>query len=92
MSQPTPSERGASPADKLISSLDGTYFKLSEVATLIGRSDVTIRRLIRKKLIKAPSYQIRQGKSYYYLFTPEDVQELKDYYGNQGIERRHQDE
>jgi len=84
----TPSERGASPADKLISSLDGTYYKLSEVAVLVGRSDITIRRLIRKKRIKAPSYQIRQGTSYYYLFTPEDVQELKDYYGKQGLERR----
>jgi hypothetical protein len=83
-----PSERGSSPADRLISSLDGTFYKLSEAAQLVGRSDITLRRLIHKKKVKAPSYQIRQGSSKYYLFTPEDIEELKSYYGKQGLEKR----
>lgn len=77
------------PVDRLISSLDGVYYKLSEVAEILGRSPTTIRRATKNQNIKAPSYQITQGKNLYYLFTPEDVEELRRHYGNRAPERRH---
>lgn len=68
------------PSDRFISSLDGTYYKPSEVAVLVGKSEVTIRRLLKNPNIKAPSYEGHQGKNRYYLYTPEDVEEIKAYY------------
>lgn len=95
MSEVTPrqqsddSEVFVSPADRLISSLEGTYFKLTEVADLLGKSEITLRRLIKKNVVKAPSFQIRQGENLYYLYTPDDVEELRKYYGNmQKVEPR----
>lgn len=82
-------KRGVSPADRLISSLDGTYYKTSEAAELVEISEITLRRLIHKNRVKAPTHLVRQGKAYYYLFTPEDIEELRDYYGHRGtVERR----
>jgi predicted transcriptional regulator len=68
------------PSDALISSLDGTYYKLSEAVILTGKSASTLRRLMKKNLVKAPSGMVRQGKNTYYLYTPEDIQEIRDYY------------
>lgn len=67
------------PADRLISNLDGTYFKLSEAAKILNTSATTLRRLMKNPAISAPSYQVRQGQMYMYLYTPEDLKELKAY-------------
>lgn len=71
------------PSDALISSLDGTYYKLSEAVILTGKSASTLRRLMKKNLVKAPTGEIYQGKNKYYLYTPEDIQEIRDYYTKQ---------
>lgn len=87
MTQLEPSKR-VSPPDRLISQLDGVYFKLGEAAQLVNRSPITLRRLIRKNLLKAPSYQVRQGANFYYLYTPDDIEELKRYYRSMPVEPR----
>lgn len=69
-----------SPADRLVSELDGEFYKLSEVAEIVGVSQMTLRRLLHNDKIDAPSYQIKRGKMTIYVYTPEDIQEIKRYY------------
>lgn len=71
------------PVDRLISSLDGTWYKLSEVVILVGKSESTLRRLIGKGVTKAPSAVITQGKNTYYLYSPDDVRELQEHFENE---------
>jgi len=70
-----------SPADRLVSDLDGTYYKLTEAAEIVGVSPTTLRRLIRRKNtgLAAPSYQIRQGAMKVYLYNKDDIAELREY-------------
>ena len=70
-----------SPAEKIMAELPGTYYRLAEVSKIIGVSPKTLRRLIHSGRTKAPSQQISVGGMKMYLYTPEDIQELKNYYG-----------
>ena len=72
-----------SPADRMVDSLDGQFYKLTEVAAQLSISESTLRRLQRRGVLKAPSYQINQGGMKIYLYTPEDVQEIRDHYARQ---------
>ena len=47
---------------------------------MVGKSENTLRRLIRKGKTKAPSFQLTRGGMQMYLYTSDDVQEIKDYY------------
>lgn len=78
---------GASPAARLVSALDGQYYLLSEVAEILGKSQMTIRRAMYNKRVKAPSLELNQGKMKIYLYTTDDIQELRDYYAPQVTER-----
>ena len=69
-----------SPADRLVSELDGTYYKLTEAAKILNVAPITLRRLMRKHGIKAPSYQVNQGEMKVYLYTPDDLEELSEYF------------
>jgi AraC-like DNA-binding protein len=69
-----------SPVDRKISELDGTYYKLSEVSDLLHVSRTTLRRLLDNDSLTAPSMEMSMGKmSPTYLYTPEDIAELKVY-------------
>ncbi len=70
------------PADRMISNLDGKYWRISEVAADLGVSQSTLRRLAAKGAVKAPSYIVRQGGMSMYLYTEDDLHELKDYFKN----------
>ena len=72
----------ASPADRLVSNLDGEYFKLTEAAVIVGVSPTTLRRLMRRKGVglRAPSYKIQQGKMLVYLYSADDINELRLYF------------
>lgn len=72
--------RQPSPADRIMADLPGVFYKLSEVAQMLNLSEVTLRRLIRKGVTKAPSHTLRHGGMQMYLYTPEDVEELRRYY------------
>lgn len=83
------------PVDRLLADLDGTYYRVSEVAEALNRSSNTIRRLINKPGIKAPSYTLKQGGMEIYLYTPDDLEELRIYFygsdkGNQASDHRTQ--
>lgn len=80
-----------SPADRLVSAQQGTFYKLSEAAQILGVSSTTLRRLMRNDAVKAPSFQVRQRKMKVYLYTPEDLIELREYFAQQVPERRHRD-
>lgn len=71
-----------SPADRLVSNLDGTYYKLTEAAEILEVSPTTLRRLMRKANtgLKAPSYQITQGNMKVYLYSQDDLTELRLYF------------
>lgn len=71
-----------SPADRLVSNLDGTFYKLTEAAELLDVSPTTLRRLMRKPNtgLKAPSYQITQGSMKVYLYSVDDLNELRVYF------------
>lgn len=68
------------PVDRIMASLDGTYYRLSEVAKMVNRSPNTVRRTIGKPGIHAPSYQVKQGGLEIYLYTPDDVEELRKHF------------
>lgn len=53
---------------------------VSEVADILGVSQATLRRLTDSDAVKAPSQEYRVGKWWVYLYTEEDVQELKEHF------------
>lgn len=69
-----------SPIDLAIARLDGTYYKMSEAAKLVGVSQITLRRLLDNESVKAPSEELVMGKVVTYLYTPEDIKELKEHF------------
>lgn len=70
-----------SPVARLLESLDGTYYTTGQVAKMIGCSQATVRTLIKNDRVKAPSKVAVRGQGYVYLFTPEDVEEVRDFLG-----------
>lgn len=75
-------DRGVSPVDVAISELDGTYYKLTETADILGVSVSTLRRLLKNEQLNAPSKEMRYGAIFVYLYTPEDVDEIRAYIEN----------
>lgn len=71
----------ASPADRLVSNLPGKWWKLTEAAEALEVSPTTLRRLMRRKGtgLAAPSYKISQGEMVVYLYSADDIQELRSY-------------
>jgi hypothetical protein len=74
-----------SPADRLISELDGIFYKLTEAAEIVGVSSMSLRRLLKNPDVKAPTYQIERGKMTVYIYTEQDIQELTDYYSKSRV-------
>lgn len=81
-----PQHKRKSPSQRLLEDLNGEYKTFSEVAKIARINTETLRRLCKKrdlngnKLVKAPSKAIRQGQMTIFLFTPEDVQEIENYF------------
>ena len=71
---------GVSPAARLVSSLDGQYYLLSEVADILNKDQMTIRRAMYKGRVKAPSLEVWEGKMKVYVYTADDIQELREYF------------
>lgn len=63
-----------------MSELDGQYYMVSEVAQILGKDPMTIRRAMYNKRVKAPSFETRRGGMRIYLYTVDDIQELKEYF------------
>ena len=71
--------KGESPAMAYVRSL-GTNAKVaSEVAEELGVSTNLVRKWVKDPEINAPTYEVPYGKNRIYLFTPEDVDELREH-------------
>ena len=75
-------ESRMSPAQRIIEALDGDFKTMREVAEEVGVHIETLRRLCRTPRVNAPSKATKQGKLVIYLFTPEDVEEVKAYFAD----------
>lgn len=70
----------ASPAEEYVRNLEGEFYLLSEVAEMIGIAKNTLRRLIVTDAVSAPSYVGSLGGMSFYIFSTEDIEEIKDHY------------
>jgi len=59
---------------------DEDLMVMSEVASTLGVATITVRRLLGKEGIQAPSKYYERGGYKVYLYTPEDVQELREHF------------
>lgn len=73
-------ESRTSPAQRVIDKLDGEYYTMRQTAQMCGVHIETLRRLCRTDRVGAPTKATKAGKMVIYLFTPDDVQEVKDYF------------
>lgn len=73
-------ESRISPAHRIIAALDGDYTTMRQAAAICGVHIETMRRLCRTDAVKAPSLATKRGKLVIYLFTDEDVEEVKEYF------------
>jgi hypothetical protein len=78
-----------SPAARILESLDGEYYSMRQTAEMCDVHIETLRRLCRTSRVNAPSKATRIGKLVIYLFTPEDVEEVKAYFS--GKDRKQTD-
>lgn len=70
------------PATRLVRSLPGEWYKLSEVAEMIGCHEKTLRGLIAAAhetgdKSGAPSKYVAYGKKHIYLYSPKDVERIR---------------
>lgn len=68
-----------SPAQSIVDSLGMHALTANQVAKTLGVSIGKIRKLMDVESIEAPSYEIPFGNSKIYIYTPEDVDELRAY-------------
>lgn len=73
-----------SPAELILASLDGDYKVMREMAARYGVHIETMRRLAKTDKVKAPSKAVQSGDMTIYLFTPEDVAEVDEYFSKKG--------
>ena len=60
---------------------------LSEVAATLKVSAPALRRLLGKEGLKAPSKEYRSGNYWVYIYTPEDVRELREHFDQRITQR-----
>lgn len=67
-----------SPVSDYIRSL-GDYYSTKEVAEKLGRSEGWVRKAANRRWTQAPSYVAPFGDTHVNLYTPEDIQALREY-------------
>jgi hypothetical protein len=66
------------PSTRFVRSLSGEYFKLSEAATMLGVSQVSLRKFIREGTEGlTPSKAVWFGKLKIHLYTREDISRIR---------------
>lgn len=68
-----------SPVQDYVRNLGEDYKTTQEVADALGISANYVRKLAKDDRFKAPSYVAPFGNKKVYLYTPEDVKELREY-------------
>jgi hypothetical protein len=76
-------EGRVAPSKAFVRSLGMDALVASEVAEELNVSPIHIRRLIDHPDLDAPSYVVPYGKNHIYLYTPEDVEELRKFIAKQ---------
>jgi hypothetical protein len=82
------------PATRMIEQIPEGLFTARQVAEKFGVNIETIRRLGRAKdangkpRFKAPSKAAKNGELIVWVYTPEDVEELAEYFGERPTTRR----
>lgn len=79
----TRTKKPMDPATRLVRSLEGEYYKLSEAAEMLGVPESTLRALIKDASEGgdpdgAPRQYIPFGQMMIYLYTTEDIQRIKE--------------
>lgn len=64
--------------DRILAGQD--LFTMSEVSEMVGVSVATLRRHRNAEGVKAPSKKYTRGGYTAYLYTPDDVRELTEYF------------
>jgi len=83
-----------SPATRMIEGLPPDLLTARQVAERFDRNIETIRRLARpdprtgEKRFKAPSKAIKSGELIIWVYTPEDVDELAEHFGEKVSRKR----
>lgn len=75
--------KGEAPAMAYVRSLGMDAKVASEVAEELQVSTNLVRKWVKDPAVKAPSYEVPYGKNKIYLFTPEDVDELRAFQARQ---------
>jgi len=75
--------RRTSPFQLIMDSLDGEFYSMRQAARMTGVHIETLRRLCHTDRVKAPSKATKQGGLFVYLFTPEDIEEVREYFAAQ---------
>lgn len=75
--------KGEAPAKAYVRSLGIDGKLASEVADEVGCSVQLVRKLQKDPDIKAPSLFVPYGKNKIYIYTPEDVEEIRGYWRHQ---------
>jgi hypothetical protein len=75
--------KGEAPAIAYVRSLGMNALVASQVADEVGCSVQLVRKLQKDDSFKAPSFQVPYGKNKIFLYTPEDVEEIRQYVINQ---------
>lgn len=83
--------RRISPIERAVA--ESGCYRLSEAAEMLGVAPITLRRLLKKPGINAPSKELvhegENGEYRTYLYTPADIKELKRYFeGRTTIQKR----
>jgi len=72
--------KGEAPAIAYVRSLGIDALVSSQVADEVGMSVQLVRKLRKNPAFKAPSMEVEYGQTIIYLYTPEDVEELRAYW------------
>lgn len=81
------------PATRIIEALEGDFMTTRQVAEYFEVNIETIRRLSKAKFadgkdkIKGPSKATKSGSMVIWLYTPDDVEEIRNYFEDRSIGR-----
>jgi hypothetical protein len=70
---------GESPVIAYVRSLGMDALVASQVAVEVGCSVEMVRKLQKNPDLKAPSFEVPYGRNKIYLYTPEDVEEIRQH-------------
>jgi DNA-binding transcriptional MerR regulator len=65
--------------------LPGTHYTRREAARILGVTPDTLRYLIGRHDLRAPSKRTHMGKNAIYLYSPDDLEELRGFLGKTHI-------